>query len=38
MRNTSPILNIANAPMSDNLDAGRYAIKRARITDMIGME
>jgi uncharacterized cupin superfamily protein len=38
MRNTSPILNIANAPMSDNLNAGRYAIKRARITDMIGME
>ena len=38
MSNTSSILNIANAPMSDNRNAGRYATKRARITDMIGME
>jgi uncharacterized cupin superfamily protein len=38
MSNTLPILNIANAPMSDNGNAGRYATKRTRITDMIGME
>jgi uncharacterized cupin superfamily protein len=38
MSNTSPMLNIANAPMSDNRNAGRYATKRARITDMTGME
>ncbi|MDE0815058.1 MAG: cupin domain-containing protein [Alphaproteobacteria bacterium] len=38
MSNTSHILNIADAPMSDNGNDGRYATKRARITDMIGME
>jgi uncharacterized cupin superfamily protein len=38
MSKTSPILNIADAAMSDNGDGGRYATQRARITNMIGMQ
>ena len=38
MNKTSPILNIADAAMSDNGDGGRYATQRARVTNMIGMQ
>jgi uncharacterized cupin superfamily protein len=38
MNKSSPIININNVEMHDNGDGGRYATKRARITDMIGME
>ncbi|MBL4721820.1 MAG: cupin domain-containing protein [Alphaproteobacteria bacterium] len=38
MSSQSPIVNINDVELRDNGNSGRYATKRTRITDMIGMQ